>query len=271
MVLKICVHVSPFCVFTQVTLLFPLFYEHASPQRVQDGDAEPQLILRDIHDYNRRFSGQPRSVSTGRPVTKGNLQQSEEVHCLQRLKSESEFKRKNIHSEVKIPRGKMNQHSVGKRRNKNLKSRVHWKTSAVSVKMNQRKKKSWIRERKKVESEAQIWTCFVCFTHLLSLLLSPPVDGPAARCSNAAASRLQGDVLHGWPVLDVSDPDPAVPGGCAGLPGVTSGHPSWGSLWPAGLHGRLLCDPAAPHLHLHHVQGGGDTKTQRLDGGTSWQ
>lgn len=45
-----------------VTLLFPLFHEHASPQRVQDGEAEPQLILRDIKDYNRRFSGQPRSV-----------------------------------------------------------------------------------------------------------------------------------------------------------------------------------------------------------------
>lgn len=47
----------------QVTLLFPLFHEHASPQRVQAGEAEPQLILRDINDYNRRFSGQPRSVS----------------------------------------------------------------------------------------------------------------------------------------------------------------------------------------------------------------
>ncbi|KAG8010619.1 hypothetical protein GBF38_009753 [Nibea albiflora] len=29
--------------------------------RVQDGEAEPLLILRDINDYNRRFSGQPRS------------------------------------------------------------------------------------------------------------------------------------------------------------------------------------------------------------------
>ncbi|MEQ2229651.1 hypothetical protein ILYODFUR_020959 [Ilyodon furcidens] len=45
-----------------VTLLFPLFHEHATPLRVQDGDAEPQLILRDINDYNRRFSGQPRSL-----------------------------------------------------------------------------------------------------------------------------------------------------------------------------------------------------------------
>lgn len=45
-----------------VTLLFPLFHEHAAPQRVQDGEAEPQLILRDVDDYNRRFSGQPRSL-----------------------------------------------------------------------------------------------------------------------------------------------------------------------------------------------------------------
>ncbi|XP_013857880.1 E3 ubiquitin-protein ligase RNF170 [Austrofundulus limnaeus] len=45
-----------------VTLLFPLFHETASPQRVQDDEAEPQLMLRDINDYNRRFSGQPRSI-----------------------------------------------------------------------------------------------------------------------------------------------------------------------------------------------------------------
>ncbi|XP_029300091.1 E3 ubiquitin-protein ligase RNF170 [Cottoperca gobio] len=44
-----------------VTLLFPLFHEHTAPERVQDGEAEPQLILTDINDYNRRFSGQPRS------------------------------------------------------------------------------------------------------------------------------------------------------------------------------------------------------------------
>lgn len=49
---------------SQVTLLFPLFHEHSGPQRVQDGEAEPLLILRDINDYNRRFSGQPRSVGT---------------------------------------------------------------------------------------------------------------------------------------------------------------------------------------------------------------
>ncbi|KAM6987061.1 E3 ubiquitin-protein ligase RNF170 [Aplochiton taeniatus] len=45
-----------------VTLLFPLFHQHAGPQRVQDGEAEPLLILRDINDYNRRFSGEPRSI-----------------------------------------------------------------------------------------------------------------------------------------------------------------------------------------------------------------
>lgn len=58
-----CVVMLVFFLFSQVTLLFPLFHEHAAPQRVQDGEAEPQLILRDINDYNRRFSGQPRSVS----------------------------------------------------------------------------------------------------------------------------------------------------------------------------------------------------------------
>lgn len=55
--------VNFFSFLAQVTLLFPLFHEHATPQRVQDGEAEPLLILRDINDYNRRFSGQPRSVS----------------------------------------------------------------------------------------------------------------------------------------------------------------------------------------------------------------
>ncbi|XP_061732675.1 E3 ubiquitin-protein ligase RNF170 [Nerophis ophidion] len=45
-----------------VTLLFPLFHQHTTPQRVQDGTAVPQLILRDINDYNRRFSDQPRSL-----------------------------------------------------------------------------------------------------------------------------------------------------------------------------------------------------------------
>ncbi|XP_075999440.1 E3 ubiquitin-protein ligase RNF170 [Genypterus blacodes] len=44
-----------------VTLLLPLFHEHSAPQRVQDGEAEPLLILQDVNDYNRRFSGQPRS------------------------------------------------------------------------------------------------------------------------------------------------------------------------------------------------------------------
>ncbi|KAL0963223.1 hypothetical protein UPYG_G00351350 [Umbra pygmaea] len=45
-----------------VTLLFPLFQEQASLQQVQDGTVEPTLILRDLNDYNRRFSGQPRSL-----------------------------------------------------------------------------------------------------------------------------------------------------------------------------------------------------------------
>ncbi|XP_016379531.1 E3 ubiquitin-protein ligase RNF170 isoform X1 [Sinocyclocheilus rhinocerous] len=45
----------PICRQT-VTLLFPLFRDTGGAQ------VEPALILRDIHDYNRRFSGQPRSV-----------------------------------------------------------------------------------------------------------------------------------------------------------------------------------------------------------------
>ncbi|XP_026098748.1 E3 ubiquitin-protein ligase RNF170-like [Carassius auratus] len=51
----------PICRQT-VTLLFPLFHdtEHSAP--TQDGQVEPAQILRDIHDYNRRFSGQPRSL-----------------------------------------------------------------------------------------------------------------------------------------------------------------------------------------------------------------
>ncbi|XP_026195670.1 E3 ubiquitin-protein ligase RNF170-like [Anabas testudineus] len=44
-----------------VTLLFLLFHEPAAFQRVQGGEAGRQLILRHINDYNRRFSGQPRS------------------------------------------------------------------------------------------------------------------------------------------------------------------------------------------------------------------
>ncbi|XP_046870772.1 E3 ubiquitin-protein ligase RNF170 [Hypomesus transpacificus] len=45
-----------------VTLVFPLFNEQASAQQVQDGEAEPTLIMQDVNDYNRRFSGQPRSI-----------------------------------------------------------------------------------------------------------------------------------------------------------------------------------------------------------------
>lgn len=45
----------------QVTLLFPLFRDTGGAQ-TQDGQVEPALILRDIQDYNRRFSGQPRSL-----------------------------------------------------------------------------------------------------------------------------------------------------------------------------------------------------------------
>uniref|UniRef100_A0A674A9N2 Ring finger protein 170 n=1 Tax=Salmo trutta TaxID=8032 RepID=A0A674A9N2_SALTR len=44
------------------SLLFLLFQDHASLQQVQDRQAEPILILQDLNDYNRWFSGQPRSL-----------------------------------------------------------------------------------------------------------------------------------------------------------------------------------------------------------------
>uniref|UniRef100_A0A672KXK4 E3 ubiquitin-protein ligase RNF170-like n=2 Tax=Sinocyclocheilus grahami TaxID=75366 RepID=A0A672KXK4_SINGR len=52
----------PICRQT-VTLLFPLFRDTGHSAQTQEDQVEPALILRDIHDYNRRFSGQPRSVS----------------------------------------------------------------------------------------------------------------------------------------------------------------------------------------------------------------
>ncbi|KPP63804.1 E3 ubiquitin-protein ligase RNF170-like [Scleropages formosus] len=45
-----------------VTLLFPLFYENNQLNQVLEGQSEPAQILQDVHDYNRRFSGQPRSL-----------------------------------------------------------------------------------------------------------------------------------------------------------------------------------------------------------------
>ncbi|RXN23712.1 E3 ubiquitin-protein ligase RNF170-like protein [Labeo rohita] len=45
-----------------VTLLFPLFQDTGHSAETQDGQVEPALILNDINDYNRRFSGQPRSA-----------------------------------------------------------------------------------------------------------------------------------------------------------------------------------------------------------------
>ncbi|KAF5909492.1 E3 ubiquitin-protein ligase, partial [Clarias magur] len=44
-----------------VTLLFPLFRATDQRARAQDGQPEPHVILDDVNDYNRRFSGQPRS------------------------------------------------------------------------------------------------------------------------------------------------------------------------------------------------------------------
>ncbi|KAK7120007.1 hypothetical protein R3I93_023097 [Phoxinus phoxinus] len=45
-----------------VTLLFPLFHDTGASAATADGQVEPVLILTDINDYNRRFSGQPRSL-----------------------------------------------------------------------------------------------------------------------------------------------------------------------------------------------------------------
>ncbi|KAG1931719.1 E3 ubiquitin-protein ligase RNF170 [Pimephales promelas] len=45
-----------------VTLLFPLFHDAGPGAATADGQVEPVLILTDISDYNRRFSGQPRSL-----------------------------------------------------------------------------------------------------------------------------------------------------------------------------------------------------------------
>ncbi|KAM9440496.1 E3 ubiquitin-protein ligase RNF170 [Clarias gariepinus] len=45
-----------------VTLLFPLFRATDQRARTQDGQPDPNVILDDVNDYNRRFSGQPRSI-----------------------------------------------------------------------------------------------------------------------------------------------------------------------------------------------------------------
>ncbi|XP_061118240.1 E3 ubiquitin-protein ligase RNF170 isoform X1 [Conger conger] len=45
-----------------VTLLFPLFRANAPGNPAQDDQAEARQIQQDVNDYNRRFSGQPRSL-----------------------------------------------------------------------------------------------------------------------------------------------------------------------------------------------------------------
>ncbi|KAF7688502.1 E3 ubiquitin-protein ligase RNF170 [Silurus meridionalis] len=45
-----------------VTLLLPLFRGTHQNAQMQDGQQDATLILNDINDYNRRFSGQPRSL-----------------------------------------------------------------------------------------------------------------------------------------------------------------------------------------------------------------
>ncbi|TRY87950.1 hypothetical protein DNTS_005235 [Danionella cerebrum] len=46
-----------------VTLIFPLFSEAVVSDSTSDAQVEPELVLNDITDYNRRFSGQPRSLA----------------------------------------------------------------------------------------------------------------------------------------------------------------------------------------------------------------
>ncbi|XP_060768376.1 E3 ubiquitin-protein ligase RNF170 [Neoarius graeffei] len=45
-----------------VTLLFPLFRGTEQGVQTQDGQPDANQILNDVNDYNRRFSGQPRSL-----------------------------------------------------------------------------------------------------------------------------------------------------------------------------------------------------------------
>ncbi|XP_076867489.1 E3 ubiquitin-protein ligase RNF170 [Brachyhypopomus gauderio] len=45
-----------------VTLLFPLFRHTEQNAPIADGQLDPRMILADVNDYNRRFSGQPRSL-----------------------------------------------------------------------------------------------------------------------------------------------------------------------------------------------------------------
>ncbi|KAL4658995.1 E3 ubiquitin-protein ligase RNF170 [Arapaima gigas] len=45
-----------------VTLLFPLFHEDNQQNYAPNGQSELRQILQDVNDYNRRFSGQPRSL-----------------------------------------------------------------------------------------------------------------------------------------------------------------------------------------------------------------
>ncbi|XP_063067051.1 E3 ubiquitin-protein ligase RNF170 isoform X2 [Engraulis encrasicolus] len=54
----------PICRQT-VTLIFPLFQgivQPDAPEQTDDGHPEANLVLQDLTDYNRRFSGQPRTI-----------------------------------------------------------------------------------------------------------------------------------------------------------------------------------------------------------------
>lgn len=98
----------------------------------------------------------------------------------------------------------------------------------------------------------------------LNFSAPPPVDGETTRRAHAAPTRFQGDVFRGRPVLDVQDSNPPLPGRRGHLPGLAPRHHPRGAVRPAGLHGRLLCDPPPLCVHLHHVPRGGDTETEQL-------
>lgn len=55
-----------------------------------------------------------------------------------------------------------------------------------------------------------------------------------------------------------------MPGGSADLPGFSAGLHPRSSVRPSGLLRRLRGHPPPLHLHLYHVQGGGDAEAGQL-------
>lgn len=99
---------------------------------------------------------------------------------------------------------------------------------------------------------------FVCFLHL------PSDNGQTAGRSHPAASRLQGDVFRGRPLLDVQDSHSSLPDRCYHIPGLPARHSPRSPFRPPGFTGRFLRDPPSVCVHLDHVQRSGHTETERL-------